>query len=466
MTITFSGLSSGLDTQAIVSAMVKVEQVPLTRIQARQSDATSAKSGLSSFMSTISSLRTASAALSDPTGFSSLSATSGVAGVSASILGASSPGSFSVQVTQLATEQRTQSDGQTSSTDALGQNGTLDLTDGTGAAVSVNVTADDSLTSIAAKIATSGARATASVTYDGAQYHLLLRGLDTGAANALTIGESGTSLGLSTPANTYQAAGDAKLTLDGFQVTRPTNVVTGAIPGVTLNLSSTSSTPGTVTVASDSSALKSKISGFVSAYNTVLSSAHFTAGYGTITAQATLLQGDSAVRETMSRLTSVLTETVPGTTGKYTNLGSVGVALAKDGSLTFDATKLDAALLANPDAVAKIFTTNTATGATGVMGTLDTTVDSLTVGSSAVLQSRVDALGKQATQLGDDATRMQTRIDTFTTAMQAQFTALEVTMSNIKIQSSAYQSLFNAGSSSSSSGSSSSGTTFNVNTNG
>ena len=97
--------------------------------------------------------------------------------------------------------------------------------------------------------------------YDGSAYRLQVRGLDTGAANAITFSETGTALDLNgtgataSSGKTVQSATDASLTIDGFTVTRPTNQITGVVQGVTLALTSTTSTPATVTVAGDASSL-------------------------------------------------------------------------------------------------------------------------------------------------------------------------------------------------------------------
>jgi flagellar hook-associated protein 2 len=456
MTITIGGLASGLDTQSIISALMSVEQLPLTELRTKQQDAATAQSDMSSFLSTVTSLQTAAQGLEDPTGYSSYAATSSDPGVSATITGAASPGTSSVQVTQLASEQRTQSYPQSSSTDPLGQEGTVDIQVGTADPVPVPVNTTDSLTDIAANINASGAPVTASITYDGSQYYLLVRGAQTGQANAVTFTEDGTGLGLSDPASTYQSAQDANLTVDDFNVTAPSNVVTDAIPGVTLNLASLMSAAGTVTVSSDDSALATKINAFVSAYNTVVAAGQTTAGYGTTAAASPLLQGDTAVRQTMQQLSSLVTGVIPGTGGQYTTLGSVGISLNNDGTLAFDQSTLDAAIQTDPTDVAKIFTTDPTTGSTGVMGEIDSAITTLTTGTSSILGGDIAAFGNQSTEYTSEETALQTQISTYQTALQNEFTQLEINMSNIKAEQTAIASIDWSSSSSSSSSSSAS----------
>ena len=73
----------------------------------------------------------------------------------------------------------------------------------------------------------------------------MLTGTTTGLSNAITVTQSGGDGGLSSltydPANNVtnltqtQAAQDAKFTINGFAATSPSNQVSSAITGVTLN---------------------------------------------------------------------------------------------------------------------------------------------------------------------------------------------------------------------------------------
>jgi flagellar hook-associated protein 2 len=441
VTITLSGLASNLDTQTILSSLMKIERIPLDQLNQQQSTTSQAKTSLSTFLSKVTAIRTAAASLSDPNGFRSLTATSSDSGVGASVGAGATPGSYSVQVMNLAHEQRTKSNTFASSTDPLGQSGSLTFAVGANGPVTVNVQSGDSLAAIADNINQSGARVSASVLYDGSQYRLMLRGLDTGAANAIAITESGTTLGLASPANTYQSASDSLVKIDGIDVTRSTNVVSGAIPGVTLTLGKQMASAGTINVSSDPNALATKVQALVTAYNDAVSTGHQLAGYGTSKASNTLLQGDSSIRSTLDRLSQVLGSAVAGATGKYTSLSSVGLSSTSDGTLKLDTAKLSAAVAADPTAVARLFTTDSSIGATGAMGTLVSGIDGLTVGTTSLLGSRVGSLDKQAEKLADDALKLQARLDARQTALENQFVQLEMMMSNVNAQDYAYKAL-------------------------
>lgn len=428
-TITIGGLASGLDTNAILDALVGAEKVPLTQIQTKKSTIDSAITTVSSISSRLSALKSAASALSTVAGYTAVTATSSSSAVVATASGGASVGGFDVTVQQLAREQRTYSSAQTSSTSALNMTGPLTIQVGTAAAANIDIAATDSLSDIAVKINSAGVRASASVVYDGTSYKLQVRGLDSGAANAITFGETTTSLGMT---NTVQAAQDARMTVDGMTVTRSTNQIVGLFPGVTLALTKVSSDPVTINVASDPSQLTTKIQSFVSAYNDAVSSVQSAAGWGSFKASNSVLAGDSALRNVLDRIGRAVGDTVPLTSGKYTTLGSIGVNSTRDGKLTFDSAKLASAIQADPTAVQKLFVDNAQMGSTGAMKGIMSAVDALATGTTSVLKSKADSLSRQSTKLQDDADAMQRHIDQFETQMRQRFTDLEQQVSKYK----------------------------------
>ncbi len=436
-TISFGGLSSGIDTEAIISAIIGAESVPLAKVQAQKSNYDAALTAVNGITSRVSNLKTAAQALSTASGFSSYKAGSSDSSVVATVTGAASPGVYDFTVQQLAKEQRTYSDAQASSTTALSTPGTINIQVGSGSPALINVLATDSLTDIAAKINQSGQRVGASVLFDGSTYKLQVRGLDTGAGNAITFGETGTSLGLATPANTVQAAQDARMTIDGNVITRSTNQINGVIPGVTLALTKTTATPATVKVESDSDGLKTKIQAFVTAYNDIVSATQAAAGWGAFKSTNQVLAGDSTLRGMLDRMSRSIGGVVPGTSGKYTTLPSIGLGSTKDGKIALDEAKLKAALEADPSALSKLFVNDSSLGSTGAMTGVMTMVDSLVTGSSSPLKSKAESYSAHSKRLISDGDAIQRRLDLMETQMRNRFSQLEMLMSKYKTQGSA-----------------------------
>lgn len=441
MSITISGLSSGLDVDAIIDGLVAAESAPLNRLATKKSDVQAASTTISGLSTKLSTLRSAANDLADLSHFASYAATSSDSAVVATVTGAAAPSAYDVKVTSIAAEQRTYSDAQTSSTDALGLGGTLSIQVGSGAAIDVNVTAGDSLSAIASKISSSGARVAASVVYDGSAYKLQVRGLDTGASNAITFGESGFSLGLSTLANTFQKASNAVIEVDGMTVSRANNQFVGVLPGVTLTVTKKTATPATVSVAADPDGLATKIGSFVKAYNDVINSAHTAIGFGTKTATNKELAGDSTIRSALEKVTRIIGSPVTGASGKYKTLTSVGLESNSDGTLKLDTTKLKSALAADSASVSRLFVVDAASGATGAMGSMKSVIDKLTSGSTSPLQARMDALSKTLTRIDTDSDAIQRRLDAYQTQLRAKFSALESIMTAQKGQLSALEKI-------------------------
>lgn len=424
-TITFGGIGSGIDTESIVTGLVNASSEQLNALKQRQTDTSSAVTSLSDISTLLSGLKNAATALSDVRDAKSYSASVAGDGVVATASGAALPGSFSVEVINLAKEHRSYSNTFTSSTDALGQSGTLSLAVGTVTPTDIDISSTDSLNDIADKINAAGLRASASVFYDGTTYRLQLRGLDTGSANAITATESGTTLGLDDPDNTFQAATDAKVKIDGFTVTRPTNQITGAIQGVTLALTAPTTTNAVVSVASDPNALGTKVKAFVDAYNQVVTKIHVIAGFGTTKGTSAVLSGDSTLRSITSRLSDTLLATVPGA-GTYNTLSSIGVSLNRDGTITLDQTKLSTAISTDTNSVAAVLAgAGTGDGAMDVMKNLVTT---FTQSSTGILSMEKDSMDSRAKSLGDSVTRENDRLQKYADDLRKQFTAMDTTV--------------------------------------
>src|SRR6478752_512555 len=274
-----SGVGSGIDTSSLISGLVNADSGRLNALKAKQTSTNSAISTLSDISSALGTLRSAVDALSTANGTT----------------GNAKPGAYSMNVTQLAKAQRTYSNTYSAANTAVGQSGTLSIQVGTGTAASINISGSDTLDQIASKINGAGARVSASVFYDGSAYRLQISGLDTGKDNALTFSQSGLDLGLNVTANTVQKAQNSIVNIDGFDVQRSTNQVVGAIQGVTLALTATTTSPVDVTVASDSKSLATKIQSVVTAYNSVLSKINTAAGKGSTKAANSELASDSKI---------------------------------------------------------------------------------------------------------------------------------------------------------------------------
>ncbi len=419
-----TGVGSGLDTTSLIQGLIQADSGPLNALKDKQTSTQSAVSTLSDIGTTLGQLQTAVQALTTASGVGSYSGTSSSSAIAVSVSGTALPGSYTMNVKQLATEQRTYSNAFSSASTALNQSGTLSLTIGSTTS-NVSIASTDTLDQIAAKINASGARASASVFYDGTSYRLQVRGLDTGKDNAITFGQSGFDMGLAATANTVQAAQNSVVNIDGFDVERSTNQVVGAIQGVTLALTAPTTSPVTVGVASDPTGLEGKIQAVVTAYNSLIGKINDAAGHGTTPAGNSVLASDSTLRSISNKLSDTL-QTIVGT-GKYNTLGSVGLSLQKDGTLALDKTKLESALSSDSASVVSLFAGD-GNGNGGVMNVLNNAITTYNQTGTGLLNQHEDDFNQRIKDYTDSIQSQQDRLDQEQTMLQAQFQAMDTTV--------------------------------------
>jgi flagellar hook-associated protein 2 len=349
--------------------------------------------------------------------------------VVATASGGAQPGSFDVNVTQLAAAYKAYSDPLdiTQSNQALGQSGQLSFTVN-GNTASIDVQAGDTLDNVISKVNSSGLRVSATSFFDGTKFRMQLRGLDSGQENDVVVGENGTTFGFDN--NVKSNGQDAKLEIDGFPVTSKTNQVQGAIGGVTLALTEVTTTPTTVTVESDTDGFQKKLQSLVDTYNAVVNRIHSDAGFGSIKATNSELSGDTALRGITSRMSSALTQQVGS--GKFQTLRSIGIELNNNGTLKLNSTTLEKALAEDPEAVTKVLAGDDGT-TKGLADSLVTVATDL-LSAKGLVQTRKDGLGARQKQLTDRADIEQKRLDRMEEMLRKQFTEMDSTVAATKAQ--------------------------------
>lgn len=445
--ITFTGLASGIDTASLVTQLVAAERSPVDAITTQQSDLSSQKSILASLSSSLAALGTVAQGMNLASELQPRTAVSSDANVSVAASSGAATTVHDVFVQQLARGQITSSRTFTSpDAGALGT-GSLSITTGT-ATQSISYGATDSLSDIADKINSAGAGATASVLFDGKTYRLMVAATATGTAAAPQFAETGDGLGLSDPTNVKIPAQDAIATIDGVDVTRGSNVISDAVSGLTLTLlaphaatAATATTAAThasssVTVGLDTGSLTSKLNSLVSAYNAVNSALHVQLDYTGTQKGTDTLFGDSTLRQLQGALGSIMSSGYGPSTASANTLGAIGLTRATDGSLTLDTTKLTSALATNPNAISDLFVTG------GLATAMTTMTDAYSRAGDGMLATKAQSLTSESTQLQTQADQINARADALQIQLQAQFTALETSMSNLKSQSAYLTSIF------------------------
>lgn len=383
------GAGSGLDLASIVTNIVTAQRQPTenlfnfkeSTLQAKLSAYGTLKSALSSFQESLGGLSTISA-------FQSISASSSNTDVLTIETGSkAAPGAYDVDVTTLAQANTLTSATFTNKTDIVGT-GTLTFKFGTTdydvatdtynsftqnanqATQSVTIdSSNNTLEGIRDAINNADIGVAASVINNGSGYQLAFVSSKTGAENSMQItvadagdGNDTDTLGLSSLAfndsatNLTQAtaAVDAALTINGISITSPTNTVSEAVEGVTMTLQATGSAK--LSLSQNQGSAKSSVESFVDSYNSVIDTINQLTRFNADTEEAAALLGDAAVRSILFNMRSIISDAVPGISGRYNTLSAIGITTdSSTGKLTVDDTVLQEALDNDFDSVAKLF---------------------------------------------------------------------------------------------------------------
>ena len=465
MAISSAGIGSGLDVDSIVKQLMSIEKQPLTQLQTKASSLQTKLSSYGSIKSALSGLQDAASKLLDTTSWKAKTFTSNnTTAVTGSATTGALATSFGLKVNDLAQVQSARSAGIATGS-LIGSDGRLDIqlgewsgtnfTAGSGSSVSVNVTATDTLTDIATKINSAGAGVTAVVVKTGTNDQLLLRGNTTGATSGFQVKSfdgGGTAItdgttGVGKLAYDYsstntafygmtqtQAAQDASIEIDGILVNSASNTVTNAVPGVTLNLLAKTTTAATITVGDDTASTKTKIEAFQTAYNKVATTLADLTKYDTATKKAGALQGDSTAVGMQGVLRSMLGANGPSGTS-FSRLSDIGLEMQRDGTLSLNSTKVDAALKNLPD-LNTFFTASTGSSATdGIAKRINTFIQQAN-GVDGNVSGRSSALQASITRNTKDQEAMNVRLTQRQASLYAQYNALDTKMGTLSSLSS------------------------------
>lgn len=438
------GLASGLEIESLVSKLMEVEKRPITLLESKQAVVTTKLSSMGLVKSALSDFQAAAAALDSRSEFAAFSASVADTTIaSASASSAAKAGSYSLEVTQLATTQKVVS--QSKASNFTFADGTLQLFDAAGKATNIEISAakgNNTLAGVRDAINASGAQVNASLLNDGSGTRLVITSKETGSANAIGVRGLGLDYGTvagaapadasNVDATTSAAAKDAVFKLDGITVTRSSNSVSDAISGVTLNLTKTNENdPTTLTIKPDSTALQTKVENFVKAYNNLQSVINEQTSYDATTKTAGALNGDTTMRTIQSQMRSLVTGGVGGDGVQY--LSQAGISMQKDGMLKFESSQFQKAMDDPEIDVARLFVKDA--DGTGVASKVETQIKGM-LATGGLFSARTDGLNKETKDIDNRVDALNTRMDSIETRYRAQFTALESTIASLNTTSS------------------------------
>jgi flagellar hook-associated protein 2 len=392
-TLSVSGLASGLDTNAIISALVAVKRAPIDLLEGQKSDLNSKLSAFGTLNDLLNSLETTANSLNSTESFRAKDGSSKDEGVvTVTATGSANTGSFSIVVNQIAKAETFVADGvaDQDTTAIASASGTLSFTVGSGSATEIAVTASTTLENLRDAInLANNAGVTASIVNDGSgtdPYRLVLRSDTTGTDGNITFNQNDTDL---TFVNS-QADQDASITLDGIDITTSTNTITDVIEGVTIELVASGST--TFTISNDTDTVTSKINEFVEAYNSVKDFVDNHSTYDPVSKIKGVLFGDSTLLLVEGRLREIMSSSVSGLSGTYTALSQIGIRTNEDGDLTVDSDELSTALDTDFLSVSRVFIEDEDNGTDGVLQQLSDYLDYVTDPIQGLIDVKEDGL--------------------------------------------------------------------------
>lgn len=431
----------GIDVSSLVQEVLSESDGQLTEWQDEQSTLQTQASDLTSINNDLNSLASAVQALSDPTGaLTQLTANSSDSTVlTATASSSASAGTHDIVVSSLATAGLAYTEefsgGASASILASGtSSGEIGLqiggSSGTTEQIQITAGSNDTLTTLASYINSQNWGVTASVVSDANGSRLAITSQATGSAGALAITSNNTQLTFATPSG----GANASLTIDGIPYSSASNTITGAISGVTLNLSNAAPDETVqVTVGADTSGTEQAIENFVSAYNQFINDINQQFTVNSSTNSEGPLGSDSALRSLQSSLLSDITYSVSGNSG-IVNLASLGINMNDDGTLTIgsnaEGQTLDQVLSSESSAVLNFFQS---TSSTGFANNFNNDLTNLTDPTTGLLNADLTENQNEQTTLTDNINNFETQLDAEQQALTTEFDQVNTSLENYPV---------------------------------
>jgi flagellar hook-associated protein 2 len=429
----------GIDVASTVTQMVAQLQATETPYKTQLTSLQSQDTVISNLGSLLSTLSNDVSALTDPAGVlsgkqGSSSDTNTLALLSADTT--ATAGSHTVTVQNLA-QTSTEASSAVGANDILSGSFSFHIGSGSSQTVSVDPS-NNTLAGLAATINQAGIGVSASIVTDSSGSRLSLISQTDGAAGQITI-DSNSLSDATTGAVSFiagQAGQDALFTVDGIQTTSASNTITGAIPGVTMQLLGKSTTPVQVQIDNDTSSVTTALSTMVNDYNAVVSALSAQEGKDA-SGNPEPLYGSPIISQLQQMLSSALT-TPSGTS--LTSPTQVGLSLNSNGSLSLDADQLTTALNDNYSGVQALFQNSKSFGLN-----LEQAVNNAGTGSTtSILSQAQTANGTAETNLNSTISTMDARITTQQTSLTAELNAANQTLQEIPMQLTMVNEIYSA----------------------
>ena len=448
------GLSSGLDTTAIINALIAAESRPQALMKGKVSTDTFLVTAMQALNARFASLTTQASSLAKTGGLDMFQASSSSDAISVRAVSGAQATSLDLTVNKLAQAHSvvsapmkewpttpavmtfTKADGTT--TEVTAESGSLD-------AMAYAINRSDAGIS-AVKIASG-------VDGDGAtQYRLQLTSKESGAANVFTAHqgsvaevEAGTAANIldSPVAAVLRDGQDAQVTLWAGtaaqqSVTSASNTFAALAPGLDITVNKVSTETVTVAVSRDAGKVAAAAKDLASSVNVILGSiftqSTVTAGVGadgSASAKGGLFAGDRTISDAKTKLFNSAAAPIEGLSP-----ATIGFNTTKNGDLAYDADVFAAAYAKDPAAAGKMLQTIASRVAEAAKAVSDS--------ETGTLSQRVKGQQAVINDLNAQIVDWDSRLASRRASLQAVYTSLEVQMSKMQSQQSWLTSQINS----------------------
>ncbi|MBD7957445.1 flagellar filament capping protein FliD [Microbacterium sp. Sa4CUA7] len=452
MGLQIDGLASGLDTKAIIDALMNVEAIPRTLLKAKSDDRQVIITQLRSLNTALQGLFTSA---KDATGVGAVAQVR-TSSSDPSLAVTAAAGSAAVSSDIVVDRTATAHTVVTRTTGAF-TGDPLVLTIQNAAGELVEVTPSSSAPADVARALTdAGAGIVASAVSAGTDadgqplFRLQITATQTGAqgsfrlysgdAASVTAGTA-TDLAAEPGAAVITQGQDAQVRLWAgtpaeMTVTSDDNTFTDLFPGVDITVSKASTAPITVSVSADPAARAKAAGEFVSQIKAVLTgiangskaTAPTTAGGSTTLGVFT---GDSTVRALQLALTNAVQHPVDAVSPS-----TIGISIDRYGVLSFDEKKFTAALEADEASVEAVFA--------GVAARVQQTTDQYSDKYDGLVTARITGQEGEVNRIADQLERWDVRLEMRRSTLERTYASLETMLSRLQSQSDYLTSQLNA----------------------
>lgn len=450
--LTSLGAGSGIDTKSLAQNLANAEITPKKDLINAKITKTEAKiSGYGYIKTALADLQTAFANLNDASDFSSLKSSnsqSSAFGVTTSTT--ASAGSYTVEVSQVATAQRTISNTFSARDTVLnGGNGfNLSLTLGSGTPTNIAVTKDTPAGMVSA-INSAKLGVTAQLINTGSGYTVMLTGQQ-GASQSFSMVSDAVTGGTVSFDTSVQSAADARFKVNGLEMTRSSNSISDVIDGVTLDLYTSTVGSARLDLNRDTSSIKDNITALVSAYNNFDTTIkELGNSKSTVKDVGGSMVGDSYLQTVRNQVRNLITanSSTPGTDIKAAR--DMGISFDRYGQMTLDNAKLDAALQDHFDQVVNVFSAGTnnksvySPAPAGIAGDAYRSLDRM-LRATGQLTALTDDASTQVTKYQADLTKLDDQMQKLLERYTQQFSLMDSIVGNSNSTRSSLTSTFAA----------------------